>query len=141
MRAAEAKREAQFALDYIRQHHAEEYGPARCLGYVWASLAGIAGYTGPSPWEVPIVQLPPYSEAERARISAAEADASRWLVDAGYDGATDDQCACILDPTRANDARAMIEHWQIRCGLPAHFADAITSQLRRLPPDHPEDIT
>lgn len=72
----------------------------------------------------------PYTEAEQGAISAAEADASRWLFDAGYDPATDEQCACILDPDRADEARAMIDHWQVRCGLPAHFADAIVSRLR-----------
>lgn len=72
----------------------------------------------------------PYNAFECGAISAAEADASRWLVDAGYDPATDEQCACILDAERADEARAMIDHWQARCGLPAHFADAIVSRLR-----------
>ncbi len=70
-----------------------------------------------------------YPESLRAVISAREAVASNWLVDAGYTGATDDECACILDPTRADEARAMIDHWQVRCGLPEHLATAIADLL------------
>jgi hypothetical protein len=72
-----------------------------------------------------------YTQAELGAISAAEAAASNWLYDAGYDGATDEQCACICDPTRADEARAMIDHWQARCGLPEHLANAITEKLRK----------
>jgi hypothetical protein len=70
-----------------------------------------------------------YTEQERGAISAAEAAASNWLIDAGYEGATDDQCACLLDKSRADEARGMVDHWQARCDLPEALANAILDKL------------
>lgn len=70
-----------------------------------------------------------YTEQELGALSAAEAAASQWLVDAGYTGATDDECACITDKARADEARGMVMHWVSRCDLPEHLAKAITDKL------------
>lgn len=51
MNARDVRREAQDALEYMRAH---EKDTARCFGYVWATLARLAGTPSlPLPQETP----------------------------------------------------------------------------------------
>jgi hypothetical protein len=63
-------------------------------------------------------------------LSFAESAISTWLHDRGYTGATEDECACMLDPSRADEALAMLDHWQVRCGVPAHLIDRAAELIR-----------
>lgn len=65
------------------------------------------------------------TEELRGALSAKEAALSQWLFDAGYSGLTDDQCACLLDPSRNEEANDMLDHIEARCGAPEHLTMAI----------------
>ncbi len=62
--------------------------------------------------------------------------ADTWLLGAGYDAVTDEQHSTAMDPATSEDAIGMVEHWQVRCGLPAHITDKLVSLLRGFGEDY-----
>lgn len=76
--------------------------------------------------DIKLIPAPDATGAYQAAIAAA----SEWLYDRGYEGISDDECACLADPARAAEALDMIDHWQARCDLPDHYAAPLIAGIK-----------